>query len=457
MLRHRVFIWAAALYAILYILLWCAAYWLSESVPEIISEKAPKEYNLAYKSHMIYPNFSLGMTIKLYDVTANAQGVDLKLSAVRVRVSPLSILRRCAKIKVKGQINEADISLKGWVAQNKVDLKGDLAAGSFNINAKFEDDISISGSFDKFDFIKAMDILPAGDGKSSRLIPDIAITEELIARKLDVDLDFNNSSFGLPIDGNLQITTDKEKYDVKFKGKIAEGKTIWHEWATRSIPMHYTGDFQIKDGKIRTAKANHDLNMHWQSKSSGSSLRELVATSTGKTWASVGPGELDSKLFKLLQFNLITDVVKTINPFNKTEDKVMLECAGLELDMAGGKAKLGAGSGMKTDHLEIEASGKINLENEKLSIQFQSVNFNPFDLNISPVGNLIELNGTLASPSVGISPMGAVKTGLSTVNKVTGGVTGLIGSITGQVTEEKKANMCERLNALAQEEFVRQK
>lgn len=331
--------------------------------------------------------------------------------------------------QVKGSGNQWTISDLNLTA-NKSDLRGTLQVQTTKRMALSGQ--LISNAFDLADFTGSQAAKsdqagdpnaapPKGDG---RLFSDQPLPLASLQR---IDADVKLQIATLKLD-NRQLTDLAVSVSLKdgrlavapfrfgLAGGTFEGKVHLDGSAkTPALAVQVSGR-QFELGKLQEkgpiAGGKSDLQVDL--KSSGNSVRALMASATGETVLSVGEGRLQNKAINWAAGDLLFQVLGAINPFAKSEDSSTMSCAAMRFVIRDGVATADNGIAMRTDKVDVVGSGTINLGTERLDLGIKPRARGGVGLSIStPLAGLVRVNGTLAKPSMGIDAAGTLKTAVS--------------------------------------------
>ena len=132
------------------------------------------------------------------------------------------------------------------------------------------------------------------------------------------------------------------------------------------------------------------------------------------------------------------DVLRTLSPWKRTNKYRTLECGIYDVKVTDGIATI-ENFIIQTQSMTIIAQGKVNLQNERLDIQFRSKLREGIGISIGGVANqFLQLGGTLAAPSISLDPVSSVTTTGAAV--ATGGLSLLARGLWDRLSAE--ADIC---------------
>ena len=146
-------------------------------------------------------------------------------------------------------------------------------------------------------------------------------------------------------------------------------------------------------------------------RSTGGSIRDLMAGLNGEARVVVGKGRLDGRTL-YLGANLLTEFLKLANPFSKDESYTDLECAVVRLPVKDGIVTVDRSMALELSNVNIVASGIIDLRRETIDLRARTQARKGLGLS-TEVANMFAIQGPLGAPSLGVSGEGAIRSGVS--------------------------------------------
>lgn len=185
-------------------------------------------------------------------------------------------------------------------------------------------------------------------------------------------------------------------------------------------------------------------------RSSGESVRALMASATGETSVGVGEGRLRNKAVDLAAGDLIFQVLGAINPFAKSEDSTQMVCAAVRFVIRDGVATADRGIALRTGQVDVVGSGTVDLRSERLDLGIKPRPRGGVGLSLTtPLAGLVKVGGTIAKPSIGIDAAGTLKTAASVgAGIATGGLSTVGEMLVDKVTADE--DPCRTALGLAQ-------
>jgi hypothetical protein len=156
-----------------------------------------------------------------------------------------------------------------------------------------------------------------------------------------------------------------------------------------------------------------DINLTGQ----GKSVAALMAGLNGDVVAILSEGQMPVKYLNLVGADITTSLLKLVNPLEKKIERATINCAVCDFNIKDGLAK--------SDIIMIDdpdktllSTGTVNLKTEALDFGIHTKpkegigtkETGKISVSLSAITKPFKLGGTLANPSLGISPERTVKT-----------------------------------------------
>ena len=166
-------------------------------------------------------------------------------------------------------------------------------------------------------------------------------------------------------------------------------------------------------------------------KGQGKTVAALMAGLNGDVVAILSKGQMPVKYINLVGADITTNLLKIVNPFEKKIVRAQINCAMCDFNIKDGLAKSDVIMVDDPDKTLI-STGTVNLKTEELDFGIHtkpkggigSKKIGKVSVSLSALSKPFKLGGTLANPSLGISPQRAAKT-VGSALVVPGGLTSL--------------------------------
>jgi uncharacterized protein involved in outer membrane biogenesis len=274
----------------------------------------------------------------------------------------------------------------------------------------------------------------------------------------------NSANIDLDLTSGHAILTRADVHDVHVHLRLWDGKLDIDPLRFRELEGSVDGKFHLEpagDGYLLdaslsvenmhlgiTASADHDrttlppLAGNIVIGGSGKSLHELLASSNGKIDLRRGAGQTRKSTSGLLFGDVVTEVMRVLNPLSKAHSQINLECGIYRIDISDGNATIDNLS-MQSDRLTVIASGAVDFETEKLNLSMRVKPREGFGVSLGAVANsFMKLGGTLQNPKLQIDAASSVTTTGAAV--ATAGLSLLARGLWDRVTAE--SDMCKEIN-----------
>ena len=139
----------------------------------------------------------------------------------------------------------------------------------------------------------------------------------------------------------------------------------------------------------------------------GASARQMAASASGRFLVTLGPGKVKSGVVGLIGGDLIGELAGKLNPFAEQDPYTQLDCVVTRADLADGRVTVNPVI-MQAEKVTVVALGKVDLHTEAVTVNFNTRPREGIGISAGMFTNpFIELEGTLASPRVGVGAKGA--------------------------------------------------
>lgn len=250
-------------------------------------------------------------------------------------------------------------------------------------------------------------------------VPDPRFTGKAIVRSHVVDATLQDGRLHVE---HLQLAGDRG--ELNGSGRLATSADgIDTSWQITASNFHF--------GILATGEGLDELPAHDASldlASRGRTLRDLAAALNGSARLSGGGGLTNNTGLDRAMRSFVAELISNLNPFSKREKRSQIDCTAAALAIEDGIVQLFPGIVVRTDKIDIAASGTIDLRSEQIDVQFHSVPRK--GLGISAAGAVqpfIKVGGTLARPGIELDAPKALVSGTAAV--ATGGISILASSL----------------------------
>jgi len=182
------------------------------------------------------------------------------------------------------------------------------------------------------------------------------------------------------------------------------------------------------------------VDLHLDLSGEGRSPRELAASLNGYAVLDLDSGRMSTTMLDMLAFDVFAELLEILNPFRKNEPFTQLECALFVARFEDGRTTLEP-IAMQTDKVTIVGHGQINLQNEKIDLDWAAKPRKGIGVSASAITNpYIKVGGTMGNPALEVKPLeGATAAGAAVA---TAGLSILARGMWDRITAERK--VCKR-------------
>jgi AsmA family protein len=168
-------------------------------------------------------------------------------------------------------------------------------------------------------------------------------------------------------------------------------------------------------------KHNPDSIYRARLRAHGDSMKSMANNASGAIAFVGGGGRLDNNSLDLILGDFFEEIFDRINPFSDTDSYTRIECHAGAATIANGAMRLNPGLVIRTKKMDIVSSGSLNLDNEKLDLEFNTRSRKGIGISASKaITPYFKIGGTLAYPSMALNVEGAAVSGGAAV--ATGGL-----------------------------------
>lgn len=228
---------------------------------------------------------------------------------------------------------------------------------------------------------------------------DLALSNIKISAALKngvLNADIQNITAGTgTISGTVTLNAINKSLATNISGKNIILQQLYKPFNSAS------NEVNIKEG----GKSNLLLKIN----TSGDNTDQYLANMNGQIIGLVDKSILSVKSLEKLQGNILVQLLNMIK-ININNKNLNMKCAVVRGDISGGTVKFPNGIAFDASDFYLVADGKINLQNDKISLDLQPFSGKITDVNISSVlGGLVKISGTIKNPKLGINQTATAK------------------------------------------------
>jgi hypothetical protein len=143
----------------------------------------------------------------------------------------------------------------------------------------------------------------------------------------------------------------------------------------------------------------------------GATWHQLASSLDGRIRVVQGEGLIANAGLELLFSDLLSELFNTLNPFAKKSVYTKLDCSVMNAVIDSGKVLVDPII-FNTEQITILSGGQIDLETEKINLEFETKVRKGIGISASMVINpFIKLGGSLSSPTIELDPAGVAFSG----------------------------------------------
>jgi uncharacterized protein involved in outer membrane biogenesis len=254
------------------------------------------------------------------------------------------------------------------------------------------------------------------------------------------------------LNSNVRVDNGKITFDIRAAG--AHEGTLQTAGTLASAGVGSANlDIKVDISDVRASLGSKGispadvppLNVAMNMKIHGSSARQMASGANGQLLLTQGAGQTKSGFIGAFGGDFVKQLAGKLNPFSAKDPFMKVDCTVARADIVNGKVTVKPVL-FQTEKVTITAGGTVDLHTEKLLLDFTT---KPREgIGVSPgmfTNPLIRLEGTLASPRMGLGAKGVTQGALAVA---TGGATVIAGGLKDRAQGEK--DVCGKTLAEAQ-------
>jgi uncharacterized protein involved in outer membrane biogenesis len=245
------------------------------------------------------------------------------------------------------------------------------------------------GAFEKLDMDIAVHVDELSSFWQRGVLRDLSAKVVVKGGDLSVTDFAGTDASGATLHGNLAI---KDDADLTHLGLDLKGKQL--RLGLAAAPGQDLATYPPIDLEARLSGA-------------GNTYHQLAVSLNGRIKAVSGKGQINNSSVNRLLSDVLYELFQALNPASKTEPTTSVNCGVYIFDFAGGIAEIPSFV-VQTDRLNIVSAGTVDLNTERINVDFSVRPRKGIGLSASMITNpWIKLGGTLASPAITVNPAGA--------------------------------------------------
>ena len=284
-----------------------------------------------------------------------------------------------------------------------------------------------------------------GKNRRGRLLADEALPFDAL-QDLDVRLDAvakqviagprSLSDISLKAGISDGVLTIPEFYLVDKRGGQFRGAFVMQpDGAGGHVGLRVDGrglDLGLPAANQAEQEALPHYDVHVLLDATGSTVRQLAASANGYFQIKSGKGRLRTRNMRLFTNDFLAELLGTIDPFLEDDPYTNVQCAVVAAVVENGEVSGEPGLVVQSDRLLIAARARIDLRNEILDADINTVPRKGLGVSVSSFINpYIKVGGTLADPHFEIDPKSFLEGGAAIM---TGGISIVAKSMFDRVT-----------------------
>lgn len=168
-------------------------------------------------------------------------------------------------------------------------------------------------------------------------------------------------------------------------------------------------------------------------KANGTSVAALMGSLDGRILVRMGEGRINNALIDWAGADILNQLAEKLNPVGGRESNTQLACGVINVQANRGILAWDRHIAFETAKMNVVSSGKVDLGREALDVGVRPSPKGGVGISAGILSDLLRLQGTLASPSVGVDAAGVAKSALSIAGALAsgGGGKSILGALQG--------------------------
>lgn len=295
----------------------------------------------------------------------------------------------------------------------RLDVGLDAGKPSINLTAN-------SSYIDIRSFIDDSDaeIEPAATNSNDRLIPSTPLPLDTIAAaNVSINLaiaELRHKKSSLKNINLLAVTNSGQLKveNLNFEGPRGTVETSFSITPTTANSANVQIDLAADDLVLNLSNQDIEaldqapkVDIRLNAAGSGSNLQEIAGSTNGSLSLGSKGGILEGVDLSVLDTFILDEIFSLILPKSEANNDLNLACAAAILKITDGLIETEPALAFTTDQITLVAKGTVDLETEKMKINFNATPNNALKLSASELFNpYILVGGTLSNPAVGLDP-----------------------------------------------------
>lgn len=325
---------------------------------------------------------------------------DISILLGESRISgEIALNRKSTRPRINAKFNSQKLDLRPFLKQDSNGSKTETNTGKSDPKS---DKVFSAEPFD----LQAFHLVDAAISFKA----DQILTHRIALDNFILDLSLKNGHLIVkPLTTDIGGGNFSNTLDLLAKGNQANLTT---EITAKKIDI---GEMLKKLGMAQDLDGVLEVNINL--KGQGNSVAALMAGLNGDVVAVLSEGRMPVKYLNLVGADITSSLLKIVNPFKKKIERAQINCAVCDFNFKDGLAQ--------SDIIMIDdpdktllSTGTVNLKTEALDFAIETQpkeglgtqETGKVSVSLSAITKPFKLGGTLANPSLGISPQRAAKT-----------------------------------------------
>jgi uncharacterized protein involved in outer membrane biogenesis len=170
-----------------------------------------------------------------------------------------------------------------------------------------------------------------------------------------------------------------------------------------------TAEALAKTYKVTDLITGGPLDLAVDLRGTGASPKAIAASLSGSAIGGMGESKIRNDALNIIGADVIMQVLSAINPMGNKDPYTVARCAAVNMQFAGGVGNTQNGIAMVTDKMQLVASGKVDLGQERVDMVVKPTATGGLGIGLGKLVSAVKVNGPIRSPNIGLDAGGTAK------------------------------------------------
>jgi hypothetical protein len=179
--------------------------------------------------------------------------------------------------------------------------------------------------------------------------------------------------------------------------------------ATKATIKGLTAEALAKAYKKTNLITGGPLDINLDIHGAGASPHAIASTMSGSFVAGMGESRIRNEALNFMGGDILMQVLNMVNPMGNKDPYTVARCGVTNFVITSGVANTQNGIALVTDKMNLTASGKVDLGQERLDMVVKPTATSGLGVGLGKLVSAIKITGPIAGPNIGIDSAGSAK------------------------------------------------